>query len=216
MSNLVNFAGANLPTVQSLSQALRSIEADVGPTGTVIIKMDKTGHWVFGADQTEVEDDSTWAINPFSFVHGYIAWGDGEVLGEKMVPVSSPLPEVDPAPPQAKRGWETQVGMSLKCITGEDAGMEARYSVTSVGGKRAVQQLALAIAAQVDKDQSKPVPVVKLKKEHYNHKSYGRIYTPVFEVIEWVSMDGPSEAADASQAASEEAPAETRRRRRGA
>lgn len=216
MSNLVNFAGANLPTVQSLSQALRSIEADVGPTGTVIIKMDKTGHWVFGADQTEVEDDSTWAINPFSFVHGYIAWGDGEVLGEKMVPVSSPLPEVDPAPPQAKRGWETQVGMSLKCITGEDAGMEARYSVTSVGGKRAVQQLALAIAAQVDKDQTKPVPVVKLKKEHYNHKSYGRIYTPVFEVIEWVSMDGPSETADASPAASEEAPAESRRRRRGA
>lgn len=216
MSNLVNFAGANLPTVQSLSQALRSIEADVGPTGTVIIKMDKTGHWVFGADQTEVEDDSTWAINPFSFVHGYIAWGDGEVLGEKMVPVSSPLPEVEPAPPQAKRGWETQVGMSLKCITGEDAGMEARYSVTSVGGKRAVQQLALAIAAQVDKDQTTPVPVVKLKKEHYNHKSYGRIYTPVFDVIEWVSMDGPSEAADASPAASEEAPTETRRRRRGA
>jgi hypothetical protein len=24
--------------------------------------MDKTGHWVFGADQTEVEDDSTWAV----------------------------------------------------------------------------------------------------------------------------------------------------------
>jgi hypothetical protein len=37
--------------------------------------MDKTGHWVFGIDQTEIEDDSTWAVNPFSFVHGYIAWG---------------------------------------------------------------------------------------------------------------------------------------------
>jgi hypothetical protein len=216
MSNLVNFSGANLPTVQSLSQALRSIEADVGPAGTVIIKMDKTGHWVFGADQTEVEDDATWAINPFSFVHGYICWGDGEVLGEKMVPVSSPLPELDPAPPQSKRGWETQVGMSLKCMSGEDKDMEARYSVTSVGGKRAVQALALAIANQVEKDQAKPVPIVKLKKEHYNHKSYGRIYTPVFEVVEWVSMDGAEEAANAPPAASEEAPAETRRRRRSA
>ncbi len=216
MANLVNFAGANLPTVQSLSKALRSIEADVGPAGTVIIKMDKTGHWVFGADQTEVEDDATWAINPFSFVHGYICWGDGEVLGEKMVPVSSPLPELDPAPPQAKRGWETQVGMSLKCMTGEDKDMEARYSVTSVGGKRAVQALALAIATQVEKDQSKPVPIVKLKKEHYNHKSYGRIYTPVFEIIEWVSMDGGAEAADAPPAAPEEAPTEPRRRRRSA
>lgn len=216
MSNLVNFSGANLPTVQSLSQALRSIEADVGPAGTVILKMDKTGHWVFGADQTEVEDDATWAINPFSFVHGYICWGDGEVLGEKMVPVSSPLPELDPAPPQSKRGWETQVGMSLKCMTGEDKDMEARYSVTSVGGKRAVQKLALEIATQVEKDQSKPVPIVKLKKEHYNHKSYGRIYTPVFEIIDWVSMDGAADAEVAPPDASEEAPTETRRRRRGA
>jgi hypothetical protein len=216
MSNLVNFSGANLPTVQSLSQALRSIEADVGPAGTVILKMDKTGHWVFGADQTEVEDDATWAINPFSFVHGYICWGDGEVLGEKMVPVSSPLPELDPAPPQSKRGWETQVGMSLKCMTGEDKDMEARYSVTSVGGKRAVQKLALEIATQVEKDQSKPVPIVKLKKEHYNHKSYGRIYTPVFEIVDWVSMDGAADAEVAPPTASEEAPTETRRRRRGA
>jgi hypothetical protein len=33
------------------------------------------------------------------------------------------------------------------------------------------------------------------KKDHYAHKSYGKIYTPVFEVIEWVSMDGEPEVA---------------------
>ena len=103
MSNLVTFSQANLPSVQSLSTALRSLEKDVAPAGVVIIKMDKTGHWVFGADQTEVEDEATWAVNPSSFVHGFIAWGDGEVLGEKMVPVSQPLPELDAAPPNAKK-----------------------------------------------------------------------------------------------------------------
>ena len=181
---------ANLPQVKSLSTALRTIQADVGSTGTVIIKMDKTGHWVFGADQEEVEADSTWAVNPFSFVHGYIAWGDGEVLGEKMVSVSDPLPEMDDAPPMAKKGWETQVGMSLKCLSGEDKGMEARYTTTSAGGKRGVQTLAVAIAEAVDKDPSKPVPVVLLKKEHYQHKSYGRIFTPLFDIQSWVGMDG--------------------------
>jgi hypothetical protein len=195
---------------------LRSIQAEVGPVGVVIIKMDKTGHWVFGADQTEVEDDAEWAVNPFSFVHGFSAWGEGVVLGEKMVPVSSPLPELDPAPSQALRGWEKQVGMSLKCMAGDDKDMEARFSTTSVGGKRAVQKLALDIAARVEKDQSKPVPVVKLKKEHYSHKTYGRIYTPVFEIIEWVGMDGAADVAEAPAAASEEAPAEARRRRRSA
>ena len=204
----MSFALANLPPVTSLSTALRALEAETGPAGVVILKMDKTGHWVFGADQTEVEADATWAINPFSFVHGFIAWGDGEVLGEKMVSVSQPLPEMEAAPQGAKRGWETQVGMSLKCLSGEDNGLEARFSSTSVGGKRAVQTLAVAIANQVEADQTKPVPVVRLKKDHYAHKSYGKIYTPVFEIVEWVGMDGEAPVAEV-----EEAPAAGRRRR---
>jgi hypothetical protein len=205
----MSFALANLPPVTSLSTALRALEAEAGPAGVVILKMDKTGHWVFGADQTEVEADATWAINPFSFIHGFIAWGDGDVLGEKMISVSQPLPEMDAAPAGAKRGWETQVGMSLKCLSGEDKDMEARFSATSVGGKRAVQTLAVAIANQVEADQTKPVPVVRLKKDHYSHKSYGKIYTPVFEIVEWVGMDGDS-APEAE--AIEEAPAGRRRR----
>lgn len=212
--NIVTFKQANLPAVASLSTALRALENNIGPSSVVLLKMDRTGHWVYGADQTEVEEESTWAVNPFSFVHGFIAWGDGEVLAEKMVSVAQPLPELDAAPPNAKKGWETQVGMSLKCLSGEDKDMEARYTTTSVGGKRSVQALAVEIAAQVEKDQSKPVPVVRLKKDHYNHKSYGRIFTPVFEVVEWVSMNGDEKddepAAEAAPAA-EEAP---RRRRR--
>ena len=207
---LTTFSSANLPAVSSLSTSLRALEKDVGPAGTVILKMDKTGHWVFGADQTEVEDDSLWAINPFSFIHGFIAWGDCEVLGEKMVGVSEPLPELDGAPSGAKRGWETQIGMSLKCTSGEDKDMEARFTSTSVGGKRAVQTLGVAIATQVEKDQSKPVPVVRLKKDHYQHKSFGKIYTPVFEIVEWVGLDG---AKDVAPEPEPEAPAAGRRRR---
>ena len=206
---LATFSKANLPAVSTLTSALRNLQPVGGDVGVAIIKMDKGGHWVFGADQTEIEDDSTWAVNPFSFVHGFIAWGDGEVLGEKMVGIASPLPELEEAPPGAKKGWESQVGMSMKCVSGDDKGLEARYTVTSVGGKRAVQTLAVALADQVDKDQSKPVAIVRLKKDHYQHKSYGKIYTPVFEVVEWVSMDG--EPTDAPAAEPEAAPARRRR-----
>jgi hypothetical protein len=217
MSNLTTFSAANLPSVEALSTALRALETDVGAAGVVIIKMDKTGHWVFGADQTEVEDDATWAVNPFSFVHGYIAWGDGEVLGEKMVSVSQPLPELDAAPPNAKKGWETQVGMSMKCLSGEDKDLEVRYTTTSVGGKRSVQALAVAIATQVETDSSKPVPIVVLGKEHYSHKSYGRIYTPIFDIQSWVGMDADKteklEAPKEVEAVAETPAPATRRRR---
>jgi hypothetical protein len=202
---LATFSKANLP---ALTSALRNLQPVGGDVGVAIIKMDKGGHWVFGAEQTEIEEGSTWAVNPLSFVHGFIAWGDGEVLAEKMVSIANPLPQLDEAPPGAKKGWESQVGMSLKCVSGEDKGLEARYTVTSVGGKRAVQTLAVALADQVEKDQSKPVAIVRLKKDHYQHKSYGKIYTPVFEIVEWMSMDG--EAPEAAEAA-EEAPARRRR-----
>ena len=218
MSNITTFSAANLPSVTSLSTALRALETDVGAAGVVILKMDKTGHWVFGADQTEVGDDSTWAVNPFSFVHGFIAWGDGEVLGEKMVSVSQPLPELEEAPPMARKGWETQVGMSMKCLSGEDKGMEVRYTTTSVGGKRSVQALAVAIATQVDTDPKLPVPIVLLEKEHYSHKSYGRIYTPIFKITSWMSMTDesgtPAEETAVEAEAESAAPVATARRRR--
>jgi hypothetical protein len=200
---LATFSKANLP---ALTSALRNLQPVGGDVGVAIIKMDKGGHWVFGAEQTEIEEGSTWAVNPLSFVHGFIAWGDGEVLAEKMVSIANPLPDLDEAPLGAKKGWESQVGMSLKCVSGEDKGLEARYTVTSVGGKRAVQTLAVALADQVEKDQSKPVAIVRLKKDSYQHKSYGKIYTPVFEIVEWMSMDG-----EAPEVAAEEAPARRRR-----
>ena len=221
MSDMTVFKGANLPAVKTMATALRSLKEEVGSTGTVIIKMDKTGHWVFGADQTEVEDDARWAINPFSFIHGFIAWGDGEVLGEKMVSISEPLPELDNAPGGAKRGWEMQVGLSMKCLDGDDAGMEARYTTTSVGGKRAVQTLGAAIADHIESHPEEPVAIVELKKEHYSHKSYGRIYTPVFEITGWMGMTG-SEATEAQDEDSDsdapmlENPEPTTRRRRAA
>ena len=209
----MSFALANLPPVSSLSVALRTLEKDVGAVGSVILKMDKGGHWIYGAEQTEVESDSTWAVNPFSFIHGYIAWGDGEVLGEMMVPVTEPKPELPPVPHGAKKGWEVQVGMSLKCLSGPDKGLEVRYTTTSVGGKRAVNTLGVAIAAQCETTPGKPVPVVALKKDSYQHKSYGKIYTPVFEVVEWVGMDGKADEPEAVEApAAEAAPAGRRRR----
>ena len=50
-----------------------------------------------------------------------------------------------------------------------------------------------------------------MRKDHYQHKSYGRVYTPVFDVQKWIGMDG-----DAPAQAEADAPAEEPRRRRRA
>ena len=75
MSDLIKFGNATLPAAADLSAALRSLNMGV-ETMSVILKMDKTGHWIYGIDQTEIDKEGLWAVNPCSFTKGYIAWGD--------------------------------------------------------------------------------------------------------------------------------------------
>lgn len=216
MSNEVTaFASANLPSVSKLSAALKKSVQSIAPTGFVILKFDKTGTWVFGANSDEVEEGSTWAVNPYSFSHGYIAWGDGSPVGEKMVSMTDDLPEAGPLPPGAdEKGWQHQVGLTLKCTSGQDAGMEVRYAATSVGGKRAVQALGLAIAEQIDKAQDKPVAIVRLEKDSYKHSSYGRVFVPVFKIVDYVGLEGPGTSDALRPPGADEEPVAAPRRRR--
>jgi len=202
MSNVAIFSGANLP-VTAVAESLKKLE-QAAPLAMVFLKMDKTGHWVFGADQTEVEAGTLWAVNPLSFTHGFIAWGKGEVLAEHMAPITEPLPEVGAPPPGSQKGWEQQFGLCLKALTGEDTGMEARFATASVGGKRSVQALGSAIAAQVAKDATKPVPVVELKVDSYQHKLYGKVQTPEFHIVKWISMEGDEDVQKLDAPATEE------------
>ena len=212
MSNITTTFGT-LPSVANLSNALKKLQT-IAPSGAVILKFDKTGSWVFGADSDEVEDGSQWAVNPYSFSHGFIAWGDGSPAGERMVSMTEDLPDPGPVPPQADdKGWQMQVAIQLKCLTGQDAGLEVRYSATSVGGRRAVQALGLAIAEHIDTSPTDPVAVVTLQTNSYKHSSYGKVYVPVFEIVKFMGLEGPSEAPAAIPPVAE-APEDPPRRRR--
>jgi len=189
--SLAIFKNAGLPAVSTLSTTLRLLQKE--SLGVVYLKMDKSGHWIFGVDRDEVEAGSLWAVNPFSFVHGYVAWGMGALLGEKTVAITEAKPEMGAAPNGAEKGWEYQMGVSLKCTSGVDKDLEARFMTNSLGGKRALQEFAAEVANQIDKDPSKPVPIVLLKNSDYMHKLYSRLYNPVFEIKNWTSMEGEAE-----------------------
>jgi len=63
MTSLTVFADAKLPTASTI-QGLRSLQTNSVASGTTILKMDKTGYWVFGADSTDIDPETVWAINP--------------------------------------------------------------------------------------------------------------------------------------------------------
>jgi hypothetical protein len=214
MSNLTTFKNANLPAVADLKTALQT-NLKSNNSQQQLIKMDKTGHWAYGVDQLEVGKNSEWAVNPYSFIHGFVAWGEGELLGQKMVPITQPLPALEEAPQGARKGWEPQIGFSMKGLDGQDKDVEVLFATASVGGRRAVQNLGNALANHINDEPDTPVAIIKLGHEFYTHDRYGKIFTPIFEIVAWADMNVSDEAEEEKV---EEAPvaAEPVRRRRHA
>jgi hypothetical protein len=196
MTQSMTFGGGNLPAkAQSLQAALANVERDL-LTGVTTLKFAK-GDWLQGTVNEDVDPKSKWMVDPYSFEHGYIAWGGGKPVDEIMVSMLSALPDPGPAPAESLapdkegkpgRGWQRQSGLRLKCVEGPEKGIICRFTTSSDGGRRAVKKLSDAISEQLGVDSVNFCPIVCLEVDSYQHKDKdrGRIKVPVFKILSWV------------------------------
>lgn len=222
--------GGAVGALKNLKAGLQNVRDNTKPKGgEPILRLGRDGKWIFGADNLEVEAGSTWAVNPLSLQHGFICWKvipegskeSPELLGEEMVSMFSTKPD-KAALPDYGHPWADCLSFNLLCLDGEDKGEQTLYKTSSTGGLRATREFIAVLMDQLDKDESKPVPVVNLVSDHYAHKQYGKTYFPVFKVVKFVPMDeAPSEGEPAKAEAPKEepkqaAPQEATRRRAAA
>lgn len=212
-------AGA-LAALGNLKQGLQNVQSGIRVAGgEPILRMGRDGIWIYGADNVEVEDGSTWAINPMSLTHGYICWKvipEGskekpELLGEETRSMFQPLPNKDSLPDYG-HPWAEILSVQLKCVSGEDEGEQTLYKTSSTGGLRAMKELIGSIMEAIDKHPETPVPVVQLKSDSYPHKQYGKTYFPVIAIGSWVSMEGVADEAAPATEEKKPEPAQTTRR----
>jgi hypothetical protein len=154
------------------------------------MKFSKFGEWVYGIDNTEVEEGSVWAVNPMGFQHGFIAWGSkargnsGQPAGELMAPATQPMPQEGNLP-SVNGDWSKAVGIQLRCTNGEDKDIQVVFKSNSVGGRKAYAAIVQAVLERITAGNAECMPLVNLKADSYDHKEYGKIFTPVLEVAGW-------------------------------
>lgn len=200
MNALTNKSSTAVAALSSLKAGLVNVASSITAAGgDPYLRLLRDGTWVYGAENVEIEEGSEWAINPLSLMHGWTAWTDykkkaNEKLGEVMVPATSPLPpRTDLRELTDEEGnkcdWDQQLSLQFQCLTGEDEGTQVQYNTTSVGGLKAVKGILNAIARQLEVDMENPVPVVRIKTDSYQHKTWGKTYVPEFEIVDWVPLD---------------------------
>jgi hypothetical protein len=133
------------------------------------------------------------------------------LLGERLVPVSQPLPDVAELPDKGFP-WVPQWCVNFKCLDGTDAGIEVTYKPTTDGGIKSVASLIETVRDRLNGGQhdGKVAPIVLLHKDSYPHQQYGRVWVPVFDIVDWMPLSGPAPAP----APTSPPPTEQPRRRR--
>lgn len=194
-----------------------------GGDGT-LLRLLKDGRWVYGAENTEVQEGSLWAVNPVSVKHGWVAWTDypgnrkNEAVGEVMVPSFEDKPLLTELPKVATEEngaeWVDQISFELRCMNGEDEGQVVTYKTNSHGGLTASITLCEAINKAINTG-DEFCPVLELLVDSYNHPKWGQTFKPILDVRKWIGLDQTVEQAveEVANTPPREAPAPTRQRR---
>ena len=207
-------AGGALTSLAALQTALANVNtaAIIGRTGLpmLLFKREGSGTWMFGQKKTIPEPGSRWAVNPMTFKYGFICFNDNKVLGEHLVSVSQPKPLITDMQ-DVGFPWQEEWAVNLKCLDGADAGVEVTFKATTRGQIQAVVILVDLVRDRLNSGQheGKIAPIVLLEKDSYPHSQFGKVWIPVLNNVDWMSLDGP-----APTPAPEPPPVEQPRRRR--
>ena len=192
MSNLPANISDTINAMDTLTKTMTQNTGDVS-----YLKMLKSGEWLFGADDIDVAKDDEWVVNTQSFVAGFQAWENNELLGEEVRLITEPpITTGDLEDFGHPSPWKPLLGFELVCVSGTNEGTRCLYKTTSRGGIGAINDFMKKIVAKVKEDPTGDnVPLIKLAVSHYQHKKYGRIYTPEIKVLDWIENNPDALAA---------------------
>jgi hypothetical protein len=185
---------ANLPATEDdnalIDEVLRGFanldRMPGGGGGLPFLGLDKFGVWKYGQDATEVERGSVWALDLRTAKWGWIAWEDGRPSGEIMVSIAADRPHQNSL--DAGKPWQDQVSMEVVCCSGEDIGLRALYKTSSMGGVQGFMAFKEIARRHIPASPQTPIAVVQLLTTSYDHKKYGKIFKPIFQIVKWVGL----------------------------
>jgi hypothetical protein len=175
----------------------------------------KTGGFTFGQKKEEMELGTRFAVMMNEYCRGWICWKEEEKIDEKMYRVVDRLPPSEDELPDhgpyeeyddgSTDGWSAQASILLRAVD-DGVGTQYLFNTSSNSGIRALGDLAKSYGKvfhlKVDENGHPLVPVVEIDQDSFMSKSkkIGKIYTPVFNIVDWVSAESLQAGIDSQSA----------------
>ncbi len=185
----------------------------------------KSGRWTMG-QSGEACDGALALVLSDSIQHGYIRWGT-KPPDKVFTSVAVSLPTApepyegvdDKGQPRTYNAQDARLFMGK--FTGEDDDLgQFIFNSSSMGGVERTDELYDAIIAK-SQESEYCYPLIELKCDYYT-RSTGKVYKPIFKIVQWCNVEGVAETLDKVEKQPEpepepeveEAPPARRRRRK--
>ena len=191
MNEVVNMTGGAL-SVSDLEASLQTTAAEAPVTSGDFhpyLGINRNGEWKMGQDKTHLVDGTAIALVISYLQKGVCAWGDGELLGEIMVPHNQPKPNKAELP-DVGAPWKDQMSLQGMVMSGDAKGQEFIYKMSSAGGLKSIKAVIDMVLTQLRVDQVNIVPVCIISSKSYESRKYGTIHEPILTLDRWIDMDG--------------------------
>lgn len=167
-----------------------------GTNGTYLKFNGNSGEFTYGQEAEELALGTKLAVNMNNFRRGWICWVDSEVVDEVLVrvvegkpPAENQLADHGPYVKNDDRndGWSEQAAVDFRDI---ETGKEFIFKHSSASALRALGTL-LKDYGKDYKNHPGEVPVVVLDTSSFTpkNKKWGKKYSPIFRIVEWVSEE---------------------------
>jgi hypothetical protein len=179
-------------------QALLGANSTLQAGSIQFLKFSK-GDWLLGREEQTFENNQFDAIiNVPKMVIGYQCWKDKNVVDEAFASLGQPPVDRDTLTDhgpysQQGDGWQESCKFQLFILPQGKIvqPIYSEFSTSSNGGLGAVRKFNEQYIQGIRAGNFKKLPVVRFSVDSYNHKTYGKIKTPKFEIVRW------AEAAEA-------------------
>jgi hypothetical protein len=190
--------GKSLAPATSISPYREAVNDEIGASFGKFLKFSKRD-WLLGEDGKEVPAGARFVANLEEYYRGWVRWWDGKptdhligrVIDRHRVHLRDELGELDESkwqqePNGTRRDpWARVAYLALRDLSNDEI---VCFTSTSDGGRKAVARLADYYDRQRHRHKAK-MPVVELDAESYQHDTYGKIWKPKFNVVDWQYWD---------------------------
>jgi hypothetical protein len=203
MSNELSTIGNRAVASPSVSPYREAVNDEVGASFGTFLKFNK-GDWILGEEEKHVPEGVTFVANMEEYYRGWVRWWDGKptdhligrVVDRHSVQAREELGDLDESkwetePNGLRRDpWSRTCYLALRNASDEEI---VCFTSSSDGGRKAAAKLADRYDRLRHRHKAK-MPVIGLSSESYQHKTYGKILKPMFQIVDWAYWDDDAAA----------------------